>query len=424
MKHELIAVGGAARLADSEQARRAVQRFAGVGACAVNLSLICAFWGQWRVVGLVVCAGLWLTLFNTLIFDWLSARFLSLGVDALRMGVNAVGVCAVGLSTGWHALLWVFVPYNMFWSFGVGRWVRLRMVVYLGMVNTVALLTGADPSMALAFSLIGIIGYLVSERRVEMLREAMVQLDTAHQEMRRMHERALKQEHLSSLGLLAAGVAHEINNPMSFVTSNVGSMLRDLKEEKALSEAMREYVDDVLPSTLDGIRRVNSIVADLRRFSGGGFDHHVDYDFNAEVEMGLRIAQVQLGHVQVEKELGEVGRVVGHPRQLVQVLVNLMVNAGQATAPGGRVRITTRREGEQVLVAVRDTGAGMSEETKRRLFEPFFTTKAPGVGMGLGLSVAYGIVRAHGGHINVESELGKGTVFTLALPRVAPVASL
>lgn len=275
MKHELLAVGGVAQLADSEQARRAVQRVGGMGACAVNLSLVCAFWGQWRVISIIVTVGLVLTLFNTLFLNWLSGRFSGLVVEAVRMGVNAVGVCTVGLSTQWHVLLWVFVPYNMLWSFGVGRWVRLRMAVYLSAVDMVALLTGASPSTALAFSLIGVIGYLVSERRVEMLRGAMVQLESAHQEMRRMHERALKQEHLSSLGLLAAGVAHEINNPMSFVTSNVGSMLRDLKEEKALSEAMREYVDDVLPSTLDGIRRVNSIVADLRRFSGGGVDHHM-----------------------------------------------------------------------------------------------------------------------------------------------------
>jgi two-component system, NtrC family, sensor kinase len=423
MKHEPLVAEGAARWMDDAQARRAVHRVAGMGAGAINLSLMGAFWGQWREFSAIVGLYLVLSLFNIVFLEWLSGKWPALRVESLRMAVNTVGVCAVGLSTHWHVLAWVFVPFDMFWSFNTGPWIRLRMALYLGVVNTVALLTGASAPMGLAFSLIGVVGYWGAERRVELLRGALSQLENAHQEMRRMNERALKQEQLSSLGLLAAGVAHEINNPMSFVTSNVNSLLRDLKEEKALSEVMGEYVDDVLPATLDGIRRVNSIVADLRRFSGGGVDSHAAYDFNAEVEMGLRIAQVQLGHVRVEKVLSEVGQVVGHPRQMVQVLVNLLVNAGQATAPGGLVRITTRREGEQVFVAVQDTGAGMSEETKRRLFEPFFTTKGHGVGTGLGLSVAYGIVRAHGGRIEVESELGQGSVFTLALPRVTPVAS-
>ncbi|HEY0093554.1 MAG TPA: HAMP domain-containing sensor histidine kinase, partial [Archangium sp.] len=202
---------------------------------------------------------------------------------------------------------------------------------------------------------------------------------------------------------------------------NLGSMLEELREGHNLPELVKEYVDDLLPATLDGAKRVNSIVSDLRRFSRGGFEGHVDYDFDAEMQMALRIARVQLGHVKVETELGEVGRVVGRPRQLVQVLVNLLVNAGQATTPGGVVRLTTRRQGDRVRVEVRDTGTGMSEETKQHLFEPFFTTKPPGLGTGLGLSVVHGIIKAHGGHIEVESELGKGTCFILDLPRVPPL---
>ncbi len=166
---------------------------------------------------------------------------------------------------------------------------------------------------------------------------------------------------------------------------------------------------------------MNSIVSDLRRFSRGGFDGHVEYDFDAEVKMALRIAQIQLRHVRLEQELAAVGTVVGRPRQLVQVLVNLLVNAGQATPQGGVVRLTTRQEGMWVRVEVRDTGTGMSEETKQHLFEPFFTTKPPGVGTGLGLSVVQGIIKSHGGRIGVQSELGKGTCFTLELPRVPPL---
>jgi len=198
---------------------------------------------------------------------------------------------------------------------------------------------------------------VVSERRGELMRTALEsvlrqreQLEKAHQELQQMHQRALEQERLSSLGMLAAGVAHEINNPMSFVTSNVNLMLRDMREEPHLSETMKEYVDDVLPATLDGIKRVNSIVADLRRFARGDPEAYTGYDLDAEVETALRIAHGQLGHVRVEKDLGGVGTVVGRPRQLVQVLVNLLVNAGQATASGGLVRVTTRRDKDAVRV--------------------------------------------------------------------------
>ncbi len=194
-----------------------------------------------------------------------------------------------------------------------------------------------------------------------------------------------------------------------------------MRDEPNLSEAMKEYVDDVLPATLDGIKRVNAIVADLRRFARGDPEAHTGYELDAEVETALRIAHGQLGHCRVEKELGGVGTMVGRPRQIVQVLVNLLVNAGQATASGGVVRISTRSEGKGVRVEVSDTGTGMSEETKRHLFEPFFTTKPAGEGTGLGLSVVHGIITSHGGRIEVESEPGQGTRFIFYLPRSPPL---
>jgi signal transduction histidine kinase len=247
------------------------------------------------------------------------------------------------------------------------------------------------------------------------------ELEKAHRELQQLHQRAVERDKLSSLGMLAAGVAHEINNPMSFVTSNVNSMLRDLRDEPNLSEVMKEYVDDVLPATLDGIKRVNSIVADLRRFARGDPEAHTAYELDAEVETALRIAHGQLVHVRVEKELSAMGTMVGRPRQIVQVLVNLLVNAGQATASGGLVRVSTHRDANAVYISVRDTGTGMSEATKQRLFEPFFTTKPAGEGTGLGLSVVHGIIKSHGGRIEVESEEGKGTCFTIRLPVVPPI---
>jgi signal transduction histidine kinase len=216
-------------------------------------------------------------------------------------------------------------------------------------------------------------------------------------------------------------VAHEINNPMSFVTSNISLLLKDLKQQPGLPAPLKEYVDEVLPETLDGIKRVNAIVADLRRFARGDPDAHAEYDLNEEVRSALRIAHGQLRHCRVEQQLGEVGKLVGRPRQIVQVLVNMLVNAGQATAEGGRVLISTHQEGDGARVEIRDTGPGLSPEARRHLFQPFFTTKPHGSGMGLGLAVAHGIVTGHGGRIEVDSEPGQGACFRVHLPHTPPL---
>ncbi|AKJ07566.1 phospho-acceptor domain-containing protein [Archangium gephyra] len=428
--------------ADPEQFHPGLQLVAGLGPVVFNAALFFWFWGQWSV--LLALAGVWVVLgfVNVLLVEWVTRRSGRGVAETVRLLANLVGSVVGGTATHWHPLAWVFVPYSLLLFSGVDRWVRHRTAVYLGVVAVAALGSGAEPGMTLAFLLLGVFGFLVSEKRITALRGVLEQvlrqrgelekahqalaqthgeLEAAHQELQQLHQRALEQERLSSLGMLAAGVAHEINNPMSFVTSNVNSMLRDLRDEPNLSEVMKEYVDDVLPATLDGIKRVNTIVGDLRRFARGDPEAHTSYELDAEVETALRIVHGQLSHVRVEKELGGVGRSVGRPRQLVQVLVNLLVNAGQATASGGLVRIRTRRDAESIHVEVSDTGTGMSEETKRHLFEPFFTTKPSGEGTGLGLSVVHGIVKSHGGHIEVESEEGKGTCFKLRLPLVPPL---
>jgi two-component system NtrC family sensor kinase len=420
---------------DPEQVPQGLQPLALLGPVALMLALTAWYWGQWTVVlgNLGAWAGIMLV--NRVVFWWLAPRLGRSWVETVWMLVKVAGIAVCGVLTHWSPLVWVFVPYNVLWFFSMDRWVRLRIALYLVGVDAVALLTGASVEMALACTVFSVFGYLVSDKRASQLRGALEQvlrqreqlakahqeMEQANQELRQMHQRALDQERLSSLGMLAAGVAHEINNPMSFVTSNVNSMLRDLRDEPNLSQVMKEYVEDVLPATLDGIKRVNSIVADLRRFARGDPEAHTGYELDAEVEAALRIAHGQLGHLRVEKDLGGVGMMVGRPRQIAQVLVNLLVNAGQATAPGGLVRVTTRRDSDAVRVEVRDTGTGMSEETRRHLFEPFFTTKPPGEGTGLGLSVVHGIVKSHGGRIAVESAPGQGTCFIIRLPLVPPL---
>jgi signal transduction histidine kinase len=249
------------------------------------------------------------------------------------------------------------------------------------------------------------------------------QLAAAQEELAACRRKRAMEERLSSLGMLAAGVAHEINNPMTYVTCNLRLLSEDLARLSPLPSALREYVDDVLPATLDGVERVNAIVADLRSFSREDPGTMSEFDLNAQVEAALRIAQGALrDRAQVVRQLGRLPPAIGKPRQIGQVILNLLVNAAQAIPEHGTVTVTTRADPDEFLVEVRDTGVGMDPETVRRLFTPFFTTKPVGEGTGLGLAVAHGIVRSHGGRIAVQSSPGVGSVFSVRLPRIPPSA--
>jgi two-component system NtrC family sensor kinase len=414
------------RVSDPAQVLRGLHPLAMKGGGFLSLSVTLQYVGQWRLFGWVFLVSAVRYFANGLLSPVLNRRFGPTVTEWCRLAWNVGTLLAIGLVAGWSLLLWIYVPFIMLWFHGQDSWGRARAIVFLVCMDGVALWSGCDPFQPLAFSIIGVLSFLLTERRAELLQQSMEQiieqreqLSQAQSQLRVLRDRAVEQEKFSSLGMMAAGVAHEINNPMSFVTSNVNALIKDLKQEPALPESLKEYVQDVLPATLDGIKRVNAIVSDLRHFARGDAEVPAEYDLNAEAQAALRIAQGQLNHVEVEVDLGDVGVMVGRPRQLVQVLVNLLVNAGQATQPGGRVRLSTRREEDRARVEIRDTGMGMAPETLRNLFQPFFTTKPPGTGMGLGLAVAHGIVTGQGGRIEVQSELGKGSCFTLYLPRVA-----
>ncbi len=268
----------------------------------------------------------------------------------------------------------------------------------------------------------------VAERTAE-LSEALASLEinhqrltAAHENLEELHRELATRDRLSSLGLLAAGIAHEINNPMTFVTSNVSALVDDMREADALPGALRDYVDEILPETVEGIRRVNAIVADLRRFARGDIDGMVEYDLNVEIAAAVRISRSHIKDgCRIDLELGEIPTLFGRPRQIAQTAVNLIVNAAQAMeGRSGVITVATLGEPSGAVLVVRDDGVGMSAETVGRLFQPFFTTKPVGQGTGLGLSVAYGIVKAHGGFIEVDSELGRGTQFRVRLPSAPP----
>jgi two-component system, NtrC family, sensor kinase len=289
---------------------------------------------------------------------------------------------------------------------------------------------------AVAFTLVGssLVLFLVYSSRTRSLSLASArmaeqhrELSEAHEAMRWMNEQALRQEKLSSLGMLAAGIAHEINNPMSYVTANVRDLMSEIDANPGCRAALGEYVDDVLPATLDGIRRVNTIVADLRRFSRGDSDPSVeeDYDLNEQVQAALRILHGKIrDHCRTELTLGQVPPLRGRSHQMVELVINLVLNSCEAVPRGGLIEIETRADGDDVFLTVRDHGPGMSPEVAARIFQPFFTTKATGQGTGLGLPVVQGIVDAHGGRIHVDSTPGAGTAIEIRLPAAATVARL
>ncbi len=245
-------------------------------------------------------------------------------------------------------------------------------------------------------------------------------------ERKQVQEKLRTTDRMVSLGTLAAGVAHELNNPISYVLSNLRYAVDELGEAgeagKALSDEQSQEVQQALREALEGGERMRNIVHDLRSFSRREDEHFGPVDIHAVLDSCASLARSAIRHrAQLVKEYGEVPRVLANESRLGQLFLNLLVNAGQAIpegdAKGHSVRVTTARAEEGwVVVSIRDTGVGIPPENLQRLFKPFFTTKPVGVGTGLGLSICHGIVTAMGGRIEVSSEVGKGTTFHVFMP--------
>jgi signal transduction histidine kinase len=242
-------------------------------------------------------------------------------------------------------------------------------------------------------------------------------------EVAELRSRLVISGRLAAVGELAAGIAHEINNPISYVRSNLGLLgqhWRTLSEELAKArrtDAVGEVIaegDALLDESLSGIDRVAAIVRDVRAISHAGGGERRRVDLRPVLERVARVA----GHnfeARIELVLGELPPIFGSPQELEQVFLNLVMNAGQATRTGGRVRIAAATEGPELVVAVEDDGVGIAPEHLDRIFDPFFTTKPQGEGTGLGLAISYQIVRKHGGRIRVSSSPA-GTAFVVRLP--------
>jgi PAS domain S-box-containing protein len=227
-------------------------------------------------------------------------------------------------------------------------------------------------------------------------------------------------DRMVSVGTLAAGVAHEINNPLAYILANVSFALERIEGRSDLGE-----IAECLAEAREGAERVRDIVRDLKTVSRQDDGERLPIDVRKIVQSAVRMARGEMRQrAQVVLQLDEVPAVYANESRLAQVVLNLLVNAAQAIPEGDAernvIRVSTRAEEGRVLLSVSDTGTGIAPDVLPRIFEPFFTTKPLGVGTGLGLAICHGIVRALGGEIDVKSAPLQGSTFTVSLPALPP----
>ncbi|MGH7368880.1 MAG: ATP-binding protein [Candidatus Rokuibacteriota bacterium] len=284
--------------------------------------------------------------------------------------------------------------------------------------------------------------------RTEQLRATNEELRSAYRELQTTQLQLIQREKMASVGQLVAGVAHELNNPIGFISSNVTTLedfVRRLRamlaayQEAALPETDRtriaerrqelkvDYALTYLDSMIDGIRegadRSRKIVRDLRVFARTPDDVWQPVDLHEEIESSLTLLNHLLkDRIAVRRQYGPVGSVECVRSQIDQVFLNVLANAAQAIRGPGTITIETSRDGAMAVIRVSDTGPGIAPEALGRIFDPFFTTKPVGEGTGLGLSISYEIITKHGGEIRAESPPEGGAAFTLRLPVARAVA--
>ncbi|MDX6692781.1 MAG: two-component system, NtrC family, sensor kinase [Blastocatellia bacterium] len=263
-------------------------------------------------------------------------------------------------------------------------------------------------------------------------------------ELERLQAQIVHSEKMASLGQLAAGVAHELNNPAGFIYGNMeilkncvdslelllkfyddAQLPPDVAERASVIKKEIDYLNtladlrSIVADCYSGAERIRDVVQNLRLFSRLDEAELKKINIHEGLDSTLRLLSQYYGagRVSLEREYGELPLVDCYAGQLNQVWMNLLVNAAHAMGGSeGRVRITTRLENQMAVVAISDTGSGIAPELLKKIFDPFFTTKKVGEGTGLGLSIAYGIIKRHGGSIRVQSRPGFGTIFTVAIP--------
>jgi len=250
-------------------------------------------------------------------------------------------------------------------------------------------------------------------------------------------------EKMASLGVLTSGIAHEINNPVNFIYTGINSLRKDyeelisyvekidnlIREENSLLEQAEQIkkdadydeIKEIIPQTIDDIKigaeRAAEIIRGLRNFSRIDRDAMQVFNIHEGIDSALLLLRNKFkNHIKIEKNYGELPMIECYPGKLNQVFLNIIGNSIDAIEKEGVIAIETKLVGDHVVISINDTGKGIAPEIIDKIFDPFFTTKSVGKGVGLGLSISFGIIKEHNGKIDVKSETNKGTIFTISLP--------
>jgi len=268
------------------------------------------------------------------------------------------------------------------------------------------------------------------EKYIRELEKKNATLEKLYAELKETQAQLVQSEKLSSLGQLVAGIAHELNNPIGYIYANMQELRKYItllsrppekeaedEEQAADLEFVRRDIHTLLDESLEGSKRVKEIVTALRNFSRLDEAEFKRADIHEGLESTLMLLNNEFGdRIQVRKDYDTIPPIDCLPGHLNQVFMNLLLNAAQAIPGEGTIWITTRKINNRVRIVIRDSGPGIPQTVREKIFDPFFTTKPVGMGTGLGLSISYGIIRKHGGTIEVQSEEGEGTTFTITLP--------